>query len=144
MKLLVVVEQSQTGFSAYVPDLPGCVATGAARPEVEQLIREAIEFHLEADWDRLVTYYRFPDAHWIHLRTTNVIESPFAAVRLRTTAVKRFVRTERATAIIWRLLQVAERHIRRLNAPDLLPGVYATQQQQEHDRTMKELRRPAA
>lgn len=80
---------------------------------------------LEADWDRLVTYYAFPEPHWVHLRTTNVIESPFAAVRLRTTAAKRFVRTERATAIIWRLLQVAERQFRRLNAPHLLPGVYA-------------------
>ena len=47
MKVLVVVEQTPSGFSAYAPDLPGCVATGATRPEVEQLIREAIEFHLE-------------------------------------------------------------------------------------------------
>jgi predicted RNase H-like HicB family nuclease len=47
MKLLVVVEQTPSGFSAYVPDLPGCVATGATRAEVEQLVRDAIEFHLE-------------------------------------------------------------------------------------------------
>jgi transposase-like protein len=41
---------------------------------------------LEADWQRLVTFYDFPEGHWKHLRTTTVIESPFAAVRLRTDA----------------------------------------------------------
>ena len=45
---------------------------------------------LEDDWDRMVTFYDFPAAHWKHLRTTNVVESPFASVRLRTSAVKRF------------------------------------------------------
>ncbi len=44
---------------------------------------------LERDWDRMVTFYRFPREHWKHLRTTNVVESPFAAVRLRTDAAKR-------------------------------------------------------
>ena len=47
MKYLVVVEKSETGFGAYVPDLPGCVAAGATRDEVMQLIQEAIEFHIE-------------------------------------------------------------------------------------------------
>jgi len=47
MKLLIVVEQTATGYSAYSPDLPGCVATGATREEVEQSMREAIELHLE-------------------------------------------------------------------------------------------------
>ena len=47
MKLLVVVEQTATGFSAYCPDVPGCAATGATRPDVERTMREAIEFHLE-------------------------------------------------------------------------------------------------
>jgi predicted RNase H-like HicB family nuclease len=47
MKLLVVVEQTATGYSAYSPDLPGCVATGSTQPDVERTMREAIEFHLE-------------------------------------------------------------------------------------------------
>lgn len=47
MKLLIVVEQTRTGFSAYSPDLPGCVATGATREEVEHEMKEAIDFHLE-------------------------------------------------------------------------------------------------
>ena len=53
---------------------------------------------------------------------TNVVESPFAAVRLRTTAAKRFKRVESATALIWKLLLVAEKRFRRLDAPHLLKG----------------------
>lgn len=47
MRYAVVIEKAESNYSAYVPDLPGCVATGATVGEVEQLIREAIEFHLE-------------------------------------------------------------------------------------------------
>jgi predicted RNase H-like HicB family nuclease len=43
----VVIEKAPGNFSAYVPDLPGCVATGQTVEEVEREIREAIEFHLE-------------------------------------------------------------------------------------------------
>jgi transposase-like protein len=78
---------------------------------------------LEDDWDRMVTFYDFPEAHWKHLRTTNVVESPFASVRLRTSAAKRFKKVESATALIWKLLTVAEKRFRRLNAPHLLTDV---------------------
>jgi predicted RNase H-like HicB family nuclease len=47
MEYLVVIERGPTSFGAYVPDLPGCVAVGETREEVETLIREAIEFHIE-------------------------------------------------------------------------------------------------
>lgn len=47
MRYLVVVEQGATSFGAYVPDLPGCVAAGETREEALELIREAIEFHIE-------------------------------------------------------------------------------------------------
>jgi len=47
MRYLVVVEQSATGFSAYSPDLPGCVATGATRHDVENKMTKAIAFHIE-------------------------------------------------------------------------------------------------
>jgi predicted RNase H-like HicB family nuclease len=47
MKYLVVVEQTATGFSAYSPDVPGCIATGATRTEVEREIADAIAFHVE-------------------------------------------------------------------------------------------------
>ena len=46
-KYLIILEKTKTGFSAYVPDLPGCVATGDTLQETEKLIREAVEFHLE-------------------------------------------------------------------------------------------------
>lgn len=88
------------------------------------LAPKAVE-RLQTDWERLVTFYQFPAEHWRHLRTTNVVESPFASVRLRTTAGKRFKRVESATALIWKVLQIAERTFRRLNAPELLPAVYA-------------------
>lgn len=46
-KYLIVIEETGTGFSAYSPDLPGCVSTGKNRAEVEQNMREAIAFHLD-------------------------------------------------------------------------------------------------
>ena len=46
-RFLVIVESTNTGFSAYSPDLEGCVATGATREEVEQNMESAIAFHLE-------------------------------------------------------------------------------------------------
>ena len=80
---------------------------------------------LEKDWARMVAFYDFPAEHWKHLRATNVVESPFAAVRLRTDAAKRFKKAESATAMIWKLLLVAESRSRRLDAPELLADVYA-------------------
>jgi predicted RNase H-like HicB family nuclease len=47
MKYAVVVEKTRTGFSAYVPDLPGCIATGKSFEETSRMMHEAIEFHLE-------------------------------------------------------------------------------------------------
>jgi putative transposase len=75
------------------------------------------------DWERMVTFYGFPREHWKHLRTTNPVESPFASVRLRTNAGKRYKKVVNATALIWRLLLVAERTFRRLDHPELLPEV---------------------
>ena len=46
-KYLVIIEKTETGFSAYVPDLPGCIATGNTRKGVEQNIYEAVKFHIE-------------------------------------------------------------------------------------------------
>jgi predicted RNase H-like HicB family nuclease len=47
MQYMVVVEKGTNSFGAYVPDLPGCIAAGESREEVLNLIREAIEFHIE-------------------------------------------------------------------------------------------------
>lgn len=46
-RYMVVIEEGETSFGAYVPDLPGCVAVGETEEEVKHLIQEAIEFHLE-------------------------------------------------------------------------------------------------
>ena len=48
MEYVVIVEQGDTSFGAYVPDLPGCVAVGETRQETMKLIREAIELHIES------------------------------------------------------------------------------------------------
>ena len=88
-----------------------------------KLAPKAVE-RLADDWERLVTFYQFPREHWPHLRTSNVVESPFATVRLRTTAAKRFKRVENATALIWKLLQVTQSTFRRLKGAELLPAVY--------------------
>jgi len=47
MRYAVVIEEAGTNFSAYVPDLPGCVATGATSDEAAEAIREAVHFHLD-------------------------------------------------------------------------------------------------
>lgn len=47
MKYATVIEKAENNYSAYVPDLPGCIATGATIEEVEQQIQEAIAFHLD-------------------------------------------------------------------------------------------------
>ena len=47
MRYAVVIEKAGSNFGAYVPDLPGCIATGETLAEVEVLIREAIEFHID-------------------------------------------------------------------------------------------------
>jgi predicted RNase H-like HicB family nuclease len=47
MRYAIVIEPASDNFSAYVPDLPGCVATGATLEETERAIREAIEFHID-------------------------------------------------------------------------------------------------
>ena len=79
---------------------------------------------LLTDWGRLVTFYRFPQAHWQHLRTSNPVESPFGAARLRTDAAKRFKLVKNATAVIWKMLLVAEQAFRRVKHPELMPLVY--------------------
>jgi putative transposase len=86
---------------------------------------EAAARVLDHDWERLTTFYRFPKEHWKHLRTTNVVESPFATVRLRTSAAKRYKKVKNATAVIWKTLLVAEQGFRKLNAPELLIEVAA-------------------
>jgi predicted RNase H-like HicB family nuclease len=58
VKILVVIEQADTGYGAYAPDLPGCVATGSTRQETLELMRGALEMHirgLREDGEQLPT-----------------------------------------------------------------------------------------
>jgi putative transposase len=109
----------------YAESLAACEKLRAQFVErYNHLAPKAVE-RLAADGERLVPFYQFPRDHWRHLRTTHIVESPFAAVRLRTRAAKRFKKVAPATALIWKMLQVAEQTFRRINAPELLPAVYA-------------------
>jgi predicted RNase H-like HicB family nuclease len=47
MKYLIVIEKTDTGYSAYSPDLPGCIATGGSREEIEREMADAVEFHID-------------------------------------------------------------------------------------------------
>jgi transposase-like protein len=76
------------------------------------------------DWNRMVTLYAFPKEHWVHLRTTNIIESPFAMIRLRTNAARRFKRVDNASAMIWKLLRISEKAWRRLKGAELLRDIH--------------------
>jgi len=79
---------------------------------------------IDQDWGRMVAFFNYPKEHWQHLRTTNPVESPFAALRLRTDAAKRFKKAENATAVVWKMLLVAENRFRKLNAPELTAEVW--------------------
>lgn len=46
-RYLVIIEESSTGFSAFLPDMPGCIATATTLDEIENVIREGVEFHVE-------------------------------------------------------------------------------------------------
>lgn len=95
------------------------------RKKFEQAFRhnpKAVNTVVE-NWDRLTAYYDFPREHWKHLRTSNVVESPFSRVRLRTEASRRFKSQVNATCLIWKTMMVAEMSFRKLDAPELVAKV---------------------
>jgi transposase-like protein len=104
------------------------IQRASSRSAAEKLARRLI-----ADWrkpypaaaanlathlERLLNFYDFPAEHWSHLRTSNVIESPFAAVRLRTDAAKRFRTVQSGVHLIWQLLLKQEKKWRRFNGAE--------------------------
>ncbi len=78
---------------------------------------------LRRDFEKLLTFFDFPAEHWKHLRTTNLIESPFATVRLRTRVTKGAGSRAKAITMTFKLLEMAEKRWRRLNGHELLPLV---------------------
>jgi len=132
-KLVNVIDRLPRRLQAEARALLKEIPYADTRQKAEELRDDFIERYgaehpkaaetLQRDWERMVTFYSFPKEHWKHLRTTNPVESPFASVRLRTNAGKRYKKVANATALIWRLLLVAEKHFRRLDHPHLLPEV---------------------
>jgi transposase-like protein len=80
---------------------------------------------LKKDRDVLLTFYDFPAEHWIHLRTTNPIESTFATVRLRHRRTKGNGSRAACLAMVFKLCASAERYWRLLNGAQWLPDVIA-------------------
>ena len=78
---------------------------------------------LAKDREVLLTFYDFPAEHWIHLRTTNPIESTFATVRLRTKKTKGSGSRAACLTMVYKLMQSAEKKWRLLNGSPLLPAV---------------------
>jgi putative transposase len=80
---------------------------------------------LRRDQAQLLTFYDFPAEHWRHLRTTNIIESPFATVRLRQRVTKGAGSRTKALMMAFKLLAMAEERWRKVNGSQLLPLVRA-------------------
>jgi len=80
---------------------------------------------LTRNQDELLTFYDFPAEHWKHIRTTNVIESPFATVRLRQRVTKGAGSRMKGLTMTYKLLDMAEMRWRKLNSSELLPLVRA-------------------
>ncbi|MFC1917011.1 transposase [Chloroflexota bacterium] len=67
------------------------------------------------DWDDFVTFYHYPKEHWIHLRTTNPLESVFSGVRLRTDATRRMRRRDNALSLVFKIVERLSRNWRAIN-----------------------------
>jgi transposase-like protein len=78
---------------------------------------------LEKALPRLLTFFSFPAAHAKHIKTTNVVESPFATVRLRTNSAKRFRTSRSGLHLLYKVLEKCERNWQRLSAPEKLQEV---------------------
>ena len=79
---------------------------------------------LSKDKDELFAFFDFPAEHWIHIRTSNVIESVFSGVRHRTKRTKGHGNRETAEAMSWKLVMEAQKHWRRINGYKLIVKIY--------------------
>jgi transposase-like protein len=83
---------------------------------------------LERDWEFLITLYHYPAKHWIHLRTTNPIESTFSTVKLRTRVTRGAGSRRAGLAMAYKLLMMAQENWRAINAPELVKDVLNNRQ----------------
>ncbi len=75
---------------------------------------------LEEDWEELFTFMRYPAAHWLHLRTSNVIESVFSPAKVRTRKTKGAGSREAGLALAFKLVSTAQQRWRKVNAPQMV------------------------
>src|SRR6202165_3869941 len=92
--------------------------------EFQPKYAKAVE-SLTANWERLVTFFDFPAEHWKHLRTTNVIESPFATVRVRERASRGAGSRTKGLLMAFKLLDMVQLRWRHLDGAELFPLVRA-------------------
>ena len=88
-------------------------------PRAAQCIRE--------DQEALLCYFDYPAAHWIHLKTTNPIESIFASVRLRTYVLRRFQKAHSGAAFVYKIIERLSQGWRPLHQPELIKNLWAEQ-----------------
>lgn len=62
-KYLAIIEKSETGFGAYIPDLPGCIAVAETEAEVKELIEEAVDFHIEGLREPVNKFHSLPQKY---------------------------------------------------------------------------------
>jgi putative transposase len=97
---------------------------------------------LERDWEDFVTFYTYPEEHWVHLRTSNPIESIFSGVRLRTDASKRLRVPDNALYLVFKLVLRLSLNWRGINAPNQLRLLLAGHQFQDGHLVLEDTRAP--
>jgi putative transposase len=131
----------------------GALAEAATRQECERLRdglcawlrargQEPAATCLESDWEDFVTLYDFPEEHWVHLRTTNPIESIFSGVRLRTDASKRLRVPDNALYLVFKLVLRLSLNWRGINAPNQLRLLLAGHHFQDGQLVLEAARAP--
>ena len=97
---------------------------------------------LERDWEDFVTFYSFPEEHWVHLRTSNPIESIFSGVRLRTNASKRLRVAENALYLVFKLVLRLSLNWRAITAPNQLRFLLTGRQFRDGQLVLEDARAP--
>ena len=122
-------KSSQAGAKAMLHEIWMAETKAAAEEALDLFCRtyeakypKAVEC-LRKDRDVLLAFYDFPAEHWKHIRTTNPVESTFATVRLRTRRTKGCGSRTATLTMVFKLVQCAERHWRKLDGTKLLPEV---------------------
>ena len=124
------IDKAQIAIAAFEQDY------GAKYPKAVKKIVD--------DADVLLEYFRYPAEHWVHLRTTNPIESTFATVRLRTRVTKGPGSRAAGMAMAYKLIEAAQSRWRAVNAPQLVALVRAGAARRTTHGTASGLTRPHA